>query len=171
MKMKILLASGVMLAALGSAHAASWDELVKAGTQSNNWLNYGGDLSQTRYWPSDAINTQNVGQLKVKWVFQTGVLGSFENSPVVENGIMYVTTPYNNAFAIDAHNGKELWHYQQRLASVPLCCGPNNRGVAILGDTVFMATLDSALVALDVANHPFEPAQLGQPRTADAGMW
>ncbi|MBV8400536.1 MAG: PQQ-binding-like beta-propeller repeat protein [Acetobacteraceae bacterium] len=148
MKGKLLL-TVAMLAGTSAAHAATWDELVKAGAQANNWLLYGGNLEETRYWPSDAINTQNVGQLKVKWVFQTGVLGSFENSPIIENGIMYVTTPYNHAFAIEARTGKELWHYQQRLASVPLCCGPNNRSVAILGDTVFMATLDAALVALD----------------------
>jgi alcohol dehydrogenase (cytochrome c) len=90
-----------------------------------------------------------VGQLKVKWVFQTGVLGSFETSPLVENGVMYATTPYNHVFAIDARTGKQLWHYQQKLGSVPLCCGPNNRGAAILGDSLLMATLDSSLIALD----------------------
>lgn len=143
-----LIAMGVMLGT-ATAQAASWDDIVNAGNQGADWLTYGGDLAQTRFWPSKAITPENVGQLKVKWIFQTGVLGSFENSPVVENGVMYITTPYNHVFAVDAKTGKQLWHYQQKLGAVPLCCGPNNRGVAILGDTLFMATLDSSLVALD----------------------
>ncbi|HTW29343.1 MAG TPA: PQQ-binding-like beta-propeller repeat protein [Acetobacteraceae bacterium] len=143
------LTTGLLLGAAGAARAASWDDLVNAGSQAKNWLTYGGNLAQTRYWPSHAINTHNVGQLRVKWVFQTGVLGSFENSPIVEDGVMYITTPYNYLFAVDARTGKELWHYQQKLAAVPLCCGPNSRGVALLGDTLFMATLDASLVALN----------------------
>ncbi len=143
-----LIAAGLVLGTAG-AQAATWEDLVNAGNQSANWLNYGGDLAQARFWPSKAITPQNVDQLKVKWVFQTGVLGSFETSPLVENGIMYATTPYNHVFAIDVRTGKQLWHYQQKLGTVPLCCGPNNRGVAVLDDTLFMATLDAMLVAID----------------------
>lgn len=131
------------------ARAADWTAIMGAGSQSANWLNYGGDLGQMRYWPSKALTPENVAQLKVKWIFQTGVLGSFETTPLVEDGVMYATTPYNHVFAIDARSGKQMWHYQQKLAAVPLCCGPNNRGVALLGDNVFMATLDASLVALD----------------------
>ena len=144
----MLIAAGLALGTAG-AQAATWDELVNAGSQSTNWLNYGGDLAQARFWPSKAITPQNVDQPKVKWVFQTGVLGSFETSPLVENGIMYATTPHDHVFAIDVRTGKQLWHYQQKLGSVPLCCGPNNRGMAVLGDTLFMATLDAMLVAID----------------------
>ena len=149
MRKTTIAALGMLLGISGAAQAATWDEIVNSGTQSRDWLTYGGDLSQHRYWPSTAINTTNVSKLKVKWIFQTGVLGSFENTPIVEKGTMYVTTPFNHAFAIDAATGKELWHFQQKLGSVPLCCGPNNRGVAILGDQLFMATLDASLVSLN----------------------
>src|ERR1700686_5071104 len=92
-----VLCGTVIALAIGvAAHAASWDDIAKAGGQSANWLNYGGELGQERFWPSKAINTDNVKQLRVKWIFQTGVVGSFENTPVVENGVMYVTTPFDH---------------------------------------------------------------------------
>jgi alcohol dehydrogenase (cytochrome c) len=133
----------------GTGRAATWEEFQGAGAQSANWLNYGGDLGQQRFWPSDAINAKNVHRLKVKWIFQTGVIGSFENTPIVENGVMYVTTPYDHVFAVDATSGKELWHFQYKLGKNFFCCGPNNRGAVVAGDKVLLATLDAHLVALD----------------------
>jgi alcohol dehydrogenase (cytochrome c) len=112
------LTAGAALALIGlsgAAQAATWEELQKAGGQSANWLNYGGDLGEMRYWPDGRINAGNVGKLHVKWIFQTGVIGSFETTPIVENGVMYVTTPYDHVFAVDAKNGRELWHYQYKL--------------------------------------------------------
>ncbi len=146
------LAAGAALAVIGlsgAAQAATWEELQKAGEQATNWLNYGGDLGEMRYWPSSSINTHNVGRLHVKWIFQTGVVGSFENTPIVENGVMYVSTPYDHVFAIDAKSGKQLWHYQYKLGKNIFCCGPNNRGVVVVGDKVLFGTLDAHLVALD----------------------
>jgi PQQ-dependent dehydrogenase (methanol/ethanol family) len=113
------------------------------------WPVYGGDLSNTRYSASDQINAGNVQNLHLKWLFQTGVIGSFETTPIVEDGVMYITTPYNHLFAIDARTGKELWSYEHKLGTTIFCCGPNNRGVALAGDKVYMATLDAALVALN----------------------
>jgi PQQ-dependent dehydrogenase (methanol/ethanol family) len=131
------------------SQAATWQEISNASSQSRDWLTYGGDLGQMRYWPSNAINANNVNHLKVKWILQTGVVGSFENSPIVENGIMYVTTPYDHVFAVDAATGKQLWHYQQKLGFNIFCCGPNNRGVAVHGNSLILGTLDAHLVALD----------------------
>jgi alcohol dehydrogenase (cytochrome c) len=113
------------------------------------WPVYGGDMSNTRYSASDQINAGNVQTLHLKWLFQTGVIGSFETTPIVEDGVMYITTPYNHLFAIDARTGKELWSYEHKLGTTIFCCGPNNRGVALAGDKVYMATLDAALVALN----------------------
>ena len=113
------------------------------------WPVYGGDMSNTRYSASDQINAGNVQNLHLKWLFQTGVIGSFETTPVVEDGVMYITTPYNHLFAIDARTGKELWSYEHKLGTTIFCCGPNNRGVALAGDKIYMATLDAALVALN----------------------
>jgi PQQ-dependent dehydrogenase (methanol/ethanol family) len=149
MKGKAVLAAAMVVGAAHVASAASWEDLTKAGSDGKNWLVYGGDLGQMRYSPNSQINTKTVKKLKVKWIFQTGVLGSFENTPLVEDGVMYVTTPYNHVFAVDAKTGKMLWHHEHKLGTTIFCCGPNNRGVALLGDKVFMGTLDGMLIALD----------------------
>lgn len=82
--------------------------------------------------------------------FQTEIVDSLETSPIVVNGIMYVTTSYNHVYALDAKTGSEIWHYKQKLGPITTyCCGPNNRGVAVSGDKVFMATLDAKVVALN----------------------
>ena len=126
-------AIGLLLGVFGAAQAATWDEIVNAGTQSRDWLTYGGDLGQDRYWPSTAINTTNVSKLKVKWIFQTGVLGSFENTPIVEKGVMYVTTPFNHAFAIDAATGKQIWQFEQKLGTVRSAAAPTIAASRSLG--------------------------------------
>ncbi len=149
MRLKTLVLAAVVASFATAASAASWEEIVNAGSQSHDWLNYGGDLGQMRYVPSDEINTGNVHKLRVKFIHQSGVLGSYETTPIAQNGILYFTTPYNHVFAVDARNGRELWHYEHKLGTTIFCCGPNNRGVAISGDRLFMATLDALLIALD----------------------
>ena len=87
------------------------------------------------------------------WMYQTGIsrLGSFETSPTVVDGVMYLTTPYNTAMAVDARTGQQIWRYEHKPSiTAPIyCCGPNNRGVAISGNSVLHGTLDARLVALD----------------------
>ena len=73
-----------------------------------------------------------------------------ETAPIVVNGVMYVTTSFSHVYALDARTGEQLWHYKHKMGPITTyCCGPNNRGVAVSGDKVFMATLDAKLVALD----------------------
>ncbi|MGH7580468.1 MAG: pyrroloquinoline quinone-dependent dehydrogenase [Gemmatimonadales bacterium] len=120
--------------------------------QGGDWTTYGGNDWNQRYSTLKQINTGNVGQLVVRRMFQTGIdrLGSFENTPIVQNGVMYVTTPYNTAMAYDLNTNKELWRYTHKLGTTIFCCGPNNRGVAIHGGAhVYMGTLDAHLLALD----------------------
>jgi PQQ-dependent dehydrogenase (methanol/ethanol family) len=125
-------------------------QLTGAGGQAANWLHTNGSYAQTRYYPGKAINTENVGKLKVAYVFQTEVVESMETAPIVVNGVMYLTTSFNHVYAIDAVSGKQFWHYKHKMGPVTtFCCGPNNRGVAISGGKVFMGTLDAKLVALD----------------------
>jgi len=125
-------------------------QLTAAGGQSANWLHTNGNYAQTRYYPGKAINTGNVGKLKVAFVFQTEVVESMETAPIVVNGVMYLTTSYNHVYAIDAVTGRQFWHYKHKMGPVTtFCCGPNNRGVAVYGGKVFMGTLDAKLVALD----------------------
>jgi alcohol dehydrogenase (cytochrome c) len=135
--------------AMQDAKMQSEKKMMSMTGAQGDWTVYGGDLSNTRYAASDQINAGNVQNLHLKWLFQTGVLGSFETTPIVEDGVMYITTPYNHVFAIDAHSGQQLWHYEHKLGTTIFCCGPNNRGVALAGDKVYMATLDATLVALD----------------------
>ncbi len=121
-----------------------------AGGQANNWIHPNGSYDQTRYYPGSQINTGNVGKLSPKFVFQTAVLESMETAPIVVNGVMFLTTSFNHVYAIDATTGEEFWHYKHKMGPITtFCCGPNNRGVAIEGDRLFMGTLDAKLVALD----------------------
>jgi PQQ-dependent dehydrogenase (methanol/ethanol family) len=130
--------------------SVSQDMLNSAGGQPANWLHSNGSYEQTRYYPGKQINAQNVKNLKPAFVFQTEVLESMETAPIVVNGVMYLTTSYNHVYAIDATTGQEYWHYKHKMGPITtFCCGPNNRGVAIMGDKLFMGTLDAKLIALD----------------------
>jgi glucose dehydrogenase len=92
----------------------------------------------------------NVGSLALQWVFQTRVQGTHETTHLVIDGVMYLTTPSNHAFAIDVRTGRPLWHYERTLPrEMSLCCGPQNRGFGALGDLLFLGTLDAHVVALD----------------------
>jgi alcohol dehydrogenase (cytochrome c) len=126
-------------------------ERLLAGTQkTEDWLMYGGNYANWRYSPLRDINRDNVAKLRPTWIFQAGVPGQFETSPVIADGVMYVTAAYNNLFALDAVTGEPIWHYEhQTPGDIQICCGPTNRGVAIAGDKVFMATLDARLIAFE----------------------
>jgi alcohol dehydrogenase (cytochrome c) len=131
------------------AWAVSQDQLTKADKDANNFLLTNGNYAQTRFYPAKQINRDNVKNLHVAWIFQTEVKESLETSPIVVNGVMYVTTSFSHVYALDAKTGQELWHYKHKMGPVTIyCCGPNNRGVEVLGDLVYLATLDSKLVAL-----------------------
>jgi alcohol dehydrogenase (cytochrome c) len=124
----------------------------QAAAQGGDWTTYGGNDWNQRYSTLKSISTSNVSQLVPRMIFQTGItkLGSFENTPIVSNGTMFVTTPYNTAMAYDLKTKKELWRYEHKLGTTIYCCGPNNRGVGIHGGAhVYMGTLDAHLVALD----------------------
>ncbi len=116
-----------------------------------NWTTYGGNDWNQRYSTLAQLNTTNVRNMVPRMVFQTGIsrLGSFENTPIVVDNMMYVTTPYNTAIAYDLSTGKQVWRYEHKLGTSIYCCGPNNRGVAVHGPHVYMGTLDARLVALD----------------------
>jgi PQQ-dependent dehydrogenase (methanol/ethanol family) len=130
--------------------SVSQDQLTAAAGDENNWLHTNGNYDQTRYYPGKQINKDNVGKLRPAWIFQTEVKESLETTPIVVDGVMYVTTSFNHVYALNAKTGEEFWHYKHKMDPVTTyCCGPNNRGVAIYKDKVYMGTLDSKLVALD----------------------
>ena len=130
--------------------SVSQSQLGAADKDGSNFLHSNMNYAQTRYYPATQINTSNVGKLRPAFQFQTEVLESMQTAPIVVDGIMYITTSYNHVYALDATTGKEFWHYKHKQGPVTTyCCGPNNRGVAILGDKLFMGTLDAKLVSLD----------------------
>ncbi|HEV7574553.1 MAG TPA: PQQ-dependent dehydrogenase, methanol/ethanol family [Caldimonas sp.] len=121
-----------------------------ADKDSSNFLHSNMNYAQTRYYPAAQINTTNVAKLRPAFSFQTEVLESMETAPIVVDGIMYITTSYNHLYALDAATGKEFWHYKHKMGAVTtFCCGPNNRGVAVMGDRLYMGTLDAKLLAFD----------------------
>ena len=136
---------------LSRAGEVTSGRLVRALEEPQNWLTYRGDYSGRNHRELKQIHKGNVADLRVDWVFQTGVgaAAKFQTVPLVVDGIMYITAPYNNGYALDARTGRRLWRYQRKLPDQSLCCGPINRGFALLRDKLFMATLDSHLVALD----------------------
>jgi alcohol dehydrogenase (cytochrome c) len=125
------------------------DQLNKADTSASNFLLTNGNYAQTRFYPAKQIGRDNVKNLHVAWIFQTDVKESLETSPIVVDGVMYVTTSFSHVYALDAKTGVQLWHYNHKMGPITTyCCGPNNRGVQVLGDMVYVATLDAKLVAL-----------------------
>jgi alcohol dehydrogenase (cytochrome c) len=132
------------------AAPVSQEQLNGAAKDANNFLHTNGNYDQTRYFPGKQIDTSNVGKLHPAWIFQTEVKESMETTPIVVNGVMYVTTSFDHVYALNAKTGEEYWHYKHAMGPVTTyCCGPNNRGVAVYDDKVYLATLDSQLVALD----------------------
>src|SRR3989442_64376 len=140
----------VVIAAAGSYARVTFERLVNAAKEPQNWLTYSGDYAGRRFSPLDQINTANARSLVAKWVYQTAATGKFETTPLVVDGILYATGQDDRAFALDARTGRPIWLYQRQLPSdIRPCCRCVNRRLAILGDKVFMATLDAHVVALD----------------------
>jgi alcohol dehydrogenase (cytochrome c) len=144
--------SGGGAGAAGTAPAANVTQamLNNAASDNKNFLATNGNYGQTRFYPADQITTANVKKLKVAWIFQTDVRDTMETSPIVVNGVMYVTTAFDHLYALNAQTGEQLWHYKHDMGPITVyCCGPNNRGAAVYGDKVYLATLDAKLDAID----------------------
>ncbi|MGD0317421.1 MAG: PQQ-binding-like beta-propeller repeat protein [Xanthobacteraceae bacterium] len=124
--------------------------LNNAAKDSKNFLATNGNYDQTRFHSAGEINTKNVKGLHVAWIFQTDIRESMETSPIVVDGVMYVTTSFDHVYALNAQTGEQIWHYKHEMGPVTVyCCGPNNRGAAVYGDKVYLATLDAKLDAID----------------------
>jgi alcohol dehydrogenase (cytochrome c) len=127
--------------------AVTEDRLLKPEPQ--NWLMYRGTYNGFGYSPLDQINTQNVKKLTPVWSFSTGMLEGHQAPPIVNNGVMFVTTPNGQVLALDAKNGDLLWRYVRELPEDLIQAHPTNRGVALFEDKVYVATVDAHLAALD----------------------
>ena len=130
--------------------AVSYERMRNAAAEPQNWLTYSGTYHSQRYSQLRQITPANVKGLEQKWTYQAAVMGPWQTTPLVVDGVMYVTQRPNDVVALDAKTGRTFWVYQHIPSpDQKACCGSNNRGLAILGDTLFLATLDARLVALN----------------------
>ena len=128
----------------------TWERLVNAKDEPHNWLMYNGTLDAQRHSRLDEVNVSNVDELELKWAYQIPEIDRAETVPVVVDGIMFITEAPSNVVAVDARTGRQYWRYNHEMPEdLRICCGRNNRGIAILGETLFMSTLDAHLVAID----------------------
>ncbi len=147
--MKRLIPITCLLASALTAQV-TFERIVNAAREPQNWLTYWGDYGAIRHRALNQISTANVADLRLEWVFQTGQTGAFETVPLVVDGVMYLTGPEATAFAVDARSGRQLWAYKYAMPpKAKLCCGTINRGMAMLGDRLFMVTGDAHLIAIE----------------------
>ena len=156
LKSLMLLVPVVLCASVAASGQVSNARLEKAVSEPQNWLNFGATYDNQRFSTLGQITPANVKNLQLQWILQSTVTGYWEASPLVVNGVMYVTQRPNDVVALDARTGKVYWTYRYSNApNARVCCGANNRGLAILGNTLYMGTLDGHVVAID--------ARSGQP--------
>jgi len=124
-----------------------------AMADSGSWPSYGRDYTNRRYSPLRQITPGNAARLNLAWKYDTRIPQAFETSPIVIDGVMYISTPLNHVVALDAATGQKKWEYAHEYDGPTVhCCGPVNRGVAVYGGLVYMGALDGRLVALDAAS-------------------
>ena len=145
-----IVAAAAVLPLRIDAQQVTPQRLAAAASEPQNWLTYSGNYASTRFTPLAQITPANVRNLKLQWVYQSPVAGNWQTTPLVVDGIMYLTQRLNDVVALDAATGRAFWIYRYTpAADRVVCCGANNRGLAILGNTLFMATLDAQLIAID----------------------
>ena len=132
----------------------SFEDLLNGFNDPTRWLTYSGDYSGRRHSPLIQITPSNVDQLRPVWTFQTGTTTrgrGFETTPLLDNGVLYVTGSNNFAWALDARTGRAFWRYRRNLPN-DLTYGasaPVNRGFGMLGNQLFMVTLDAYFMSFD----------------------
>ncbi|HVP45674.1 MAG TPA: PQQ-dependent dehydrogenase, methanol/ethanol family [Bryobacteraceae bacterium] len=140
----------LLLVGVISQAQVTFERLRHAESEPGNWLTYSGNYSAHRYSAIDQINTQNIGHLRPSWVYQLDALDKAETTPLVVDGVMYITESPSNVIALDTRTGRALWSFRRPVPKdVRICCGQVNRGVAVLDDLVFVGTVDARLIALD----------------------
>jgi alcohol dehydrogenase (cytochrome c) len=130
----------------------TWPNLMAAQNEPNSWLTYSGTLDGQRHSRIGEITSSNVARLKLLWAHQFSISdnSTIEATPLVKNNVIYLTLPPCTVVALDATTGREIWRLARELPdNLPICCGKVNRGLAILGDTLFYGSLDAKLIAVD----------------------
>ena len=128
--------------------------LVGADKEPGNWMTYGRSYSEQRFSPLNKINADNVKNLGLAWYYDLDTDRGQEATPVVVDGVMYITTAWSMVKAFDAKTGKLLWAYDPKVGReilIHVCCDAVNRGVAVWKGKVYVGTIDGRLIALDAA--------------------
>ncbi|MEE9371789.1 MAG: PQQ-dependent dehydrogenase, methanol/ethanol family, partial [Saprospiraceae bacterium] len=132
------------------------DEMLKNNNEkSGNWLTYGGNYSEDHYSELDQIRKENIGNLGLAWSLDLGTKRGIEATPIVVDGIMYLTGTWSVVYAVDARKGTLIWKYDPKVPreyGEYACCDVVNRGVALYKGVIYFGTIDGRLVALDAAN-------------------
>jgi quinohemoprotein ethanol dehydrogenase len=145
---------GAVPAFAGASANVDDARIVENGKTGKEWLSNGLDYNDTRFSPLDSLNPANVGKLGLAWSYSLGSKRGVEATPIVVDGVMYVTAPWSVVHAINAKTGEPLWTYDPKsphAESFKACCDVVNRGVAVYKGKVYVASLDARLVALDAA--------------------
>lgn len=146
----VWITAGVAVLAGQLCAQVTYERILKADEEPGNWLTYNRAYSSQHHSLLDQVNRENVGDLELKWVFQSRSLEKFEMTPLVVDDVMYAVQMPNDVVALDALTGRKFWQYNHFTdGPVNVCCGRINRGLAILGETLYMGTIDGKLVALD----------------------
>ena len=140
-----------------ASRAASVDHarMLNADRDGSNWLSYGRTYSEQRFSPLDSINSGNVGRLGLAWSYDLDTHRGQESTPLVIDGVMYVTTAWSKVLALNAKTGKLIWEYDPKVPgawAINACCDVVNRGVAAWQGRVYVGTLDGRLIALDAGS-------------------
>jgi len=128
------------------------DRAVIMAADNSGWRSHGRTYDEARFSPLDKVNNESVADLGLAWSYDLSSTRGIEVTPIVHDGIMYVTSTWNIVSALDARTGEELWIYEPEVDKKQAgyaCCDAVNRGVAIWGDKIFTATIDGRLIALD----------------------
>ncbi len=148
----LLLQGGLPLMAAEKASYPAVTDARLIAPEARNWLMYRGTYNGWGYSPLAKITTANVAKLRPAWTFSTGMTEAHQSPPIVNEGRMFITTPQNRVIALDARTGEQLWRYQRELPDELFQLHPTNRGVALYGDKVYLATVDAYLIALDATS-------------------
>jgi len=126
--------------------------IINADKEPHNWLSHGRDYNEQRYSPLDQINKQTISKLELEWSLDMGTTRGLEATPIIDNGIMFVSSTWSVVHAIDAKTGEELWVYDPNVPrswARKVCCDVVNRGVAVWEGKVYFGTIDGRLIGLD----------------------
>lgn len=163
MKIYLLVIATALMSLASHANSQPAAQTVNESSIMNpggEWLSHGRTYREQRFSPLDSVNRDNVDELDLVWSFKFDTARGMEATPIVHDGVIYVSTGWSHVHAIDARSGEELWHYDAKIPKAQLaktCCGPVNRGVAIWQEDsdsplqVFFGALDGRLIALDAA--------------------